>query len=323
MSDNPGRIDWKKRLEGMKQAQAGTPPGSVVSSAAPPHPEMHGLDPVDAGPPEPSPVVCAPDKIQAGKPPEVGPTGEDSLSARQVERLGKLEQQLRRFKLTVLAALPLVVLLALGLAFLVSQGSWGPDRITAPDLTIRDAKGASRVWIGAQDGQVTMELRDQAGARRFGLGLGAAGVPWLIFYNKAQQPVTQIVPCPDGQTGFKVLNQAGDAVATIPPPNPPAPLAPEPKGTDPPPLPEPQPEILSQTVPQLGQNSAPNPGGAADAPASAQFVASRRGKGYHRPDCYWVKNVPGDNLLKFSTAAEAAKAGFYPCRRCRPDQKDD
>jgi general secretion pathway protein A len=48
------------------------------------------------------------------------------------------------------------------------------------------------------------------------------------------------------------------------------------------------------------------------------FWANPGGKAYHYPSCKWVKHAPANNLRKFSSADEALKAGYLPCRRCNP-----
>ena len=90
-------------------------------------------------------------------------------------------------------------------------------------LTINDTKGMGRAWIGERDGQVQVELRDQTGKRRLGLGLGAEGEPPLTFYHKDHQILGELVPLPDGQPGITLLNPAGDVAAIMPAPSPPAP----------------------------------------------------------------------------------------------------
>jgi len=228
----------------------------------------------------------------------------------QAGRVDRLEQQLRSLKVLGLAAALLAMLSLIGLAFMMQRGPGREAGMSGETLSIRDAKGMVRAWIGERDGQVQVELRDQAGRRRLGLGLGADEEPRLTFYHKDQKILGELIPLPDGQPGIKLLNQAGEAVAATPAPSPPPPAAPEPQAIAPlpaSPLPEP---------PKESQKSEVGPSAAV---AGEVFVASPGGKAYHRPTCSWVKNIPMNKLREFSSTAEAAKAGLHPCRRCRPD----
>ena len=48
----------------------------------------------------------------------------------------------------------------------------------------------------------------------------------------------------------------------------------------------------------------------------AGFIASSQSKTYHVASCSYAKNIKAENLVKFSTKAEAAKAGYQPCKAC-------
>ncbi len=57
-----------------------------------------------------------------------------------------------------------------------------------------------------------------------------------------------------------------------------------------------------------------------DAGADGRFVYAVRGTGiYCRPSCP-ARRPRRENTAFFDTAAEAARAGFRPCKRCRPDE---
>ena len=58
-----------------------------------------------------------------------------------------------------------------------------------------------------------------------------------------------------------------------------------------------------------------------DRKATQKYIASRRGKAYHLPDCRWVIDLPADSLLHFKTIQEAEAAGLRPCRTCKPHLK--
>lgn len=48
------------------------------------------------------------------------------------------------------------------------------------------------------------------------------------------------------------------------------------------------------------------------------YVASKRSNKFHRPDCEWGQKIAPYNLIKFNSRDEAIKAGYEPCRVCRP-----
>jgi hypothetical protein len=226
-----------------------------------------------------------------------------------------------------LVAACLALIAVLGLAFMILRGPERVVQMSLESLTINDTKGMRRAWIGERDGQVQVELRDQKGKRRVCLGLGTEGEPRLTFYHKDQKILGELVPLPDGQPGIKLLNQAGDAVAAIPAPslpvpNPPPPLAPGSQALAPLPTPIPHPAVVPPETPKVEQESATTPDAAIKAAESVIFVANPGGKSYHLPSSPWVKNTPPNQLLKFSSAAEAEKAGFHPGRDCRPDRKN-
>jgi hypothetical protein len=241
-------------------------------------------------------------------------------------RVAKLERQLRSLKVMALVAASLALIAVLGLAFMILRGPARVAQMSLESLIITDTKGMGRAWIGERDGQVQVELRDQTGKRRLGLGLGAEGEPRLTFYHKDQKILGALVPLPDGQPGIKLLNQGGEAVAAMPAPsppvpNPPPPVAPEPQALAPLPPPIPQPAVVPPEAPKVEQESATKPEVDVKAAEPVMFVANPGGKSYHLPSSPWVKNTPPNQLLKFSSAAEAEKAGFNPGRDCRPAPK--
>jgi len=48
------------------------------------------------------------------------------------------------------------------------------------------------------------------------------------------------------------------------------------------------------------------------------FVGSANSNKYHYPDCRWAKKISAANLVEFSSAEEARKAGYVPCKVCSP-----
>lgn len=50
------------------------------------------------------------------------------------------------------------------------------------------------------------------------------------------------------------------------------------------------------------------------------WYALRDGQTYCRPSC-WTKSPSADRVLVFSSCEEAVRAGYRPCRVCRPDDR--
>ena len=48
------------------------------------------------------------------------------------------------------------------------------------------------------------------------------------------------------------------------------------------------------------------------------YVASRNSNKYHYPSCVWAKKIKQSNLVTFKSKAEAQKAGYIPCKVCKP-----
>ena len=51
---------------------------------------------------------------------------------------------------------------------------------------------------------------------------------------------------------------------------------------------------------------------------TAEFWASKNSNKYHYPDCKWTQKIKPENLVKFKTPEEAIKAGYSPCKVCKP-----
>jgi micrococcal nuclease len=56
--------------------------------------------------------------------------------------------------------------------------------------------------------------------------------------------------------------------------------------------------------------------------ADCKYVGSKSSDKYHYPDCKWAKKISPQDLVTFKTAQEAFKAGFVPCKVCKPPTKD-
>ncbi|GBE00348.1 hypothetical protein BMS3Abin07_02399 [bacterium BMS3Abin07] len=51
---------------------------------------------------------------------------------------------------------------------------------------------------------------------------------------------------------------------------------------------------------------------------AAQFRASRNSNKYHYTSCRWAKKIKPYNLIIFESPEDAIKAGYIPCKVCRP-----
>jgi methylphosphotriester-DNA--protein-cysteine methyltransferase len=57
--------------------------------------------------------------------------------------------------------------------------------------------------------------------------------------------------------------------------------------------------------------------------ADYKYVGSKKSDKYHYPDCKWAQKIKPENLVTFTSAEEAIKARYVPCKVCRPPMKDD
>jgi len=51
---------------------------------------------------------------------------------------------------------------------------------------------------------------------------------------------------------------------------------------------------------------------------AGEFWGSKNSNKYHYPDCRWAQKIKPENLIKFKSPEEAQKAGYIPCKVCRP-----
>ena len=49
-----------------------------------------------------------------------------------------------------------------------------------------------------------------------------------------------------------------------------------------------------------------------------KYVASKKSKVFHRPDCKWAERISPKNLIGFKSKEEAVQSGRRPCKSCRP-----
>ena len=57
---------------------------------------------------------------------------------------------------------------------------------------------------------------------------------------------------------------------------------------------------------------------AKSAVAEYKYVASKNSKVFHKPECPSAKRIKPENLVGYSSRAEALKAGKRPCKICKP-----
>jgi len=57
--------------------------------------------------------------------------------------------------------------------------------------------------------------------------------------------------------------------------------------------------------------------------ADYKYVGSKKSDKYHYPSCKWAQKIKPANLVTFKSAQEAFKAGYVPCKVCRPPMKDE
>ncbi len=84
---------------------------------------------------------------------------------------------------------------------------------------------------------------------------------------------------------------------------------------------------VAQTTPAPAAKPAPVPAAKpapapavkpAPAAATGAILANKSSKVYHRADCKAVAKMKDANKTTFASAAEAAKAGYKPCKECKP-----
>lgn len=62
----------------------------------------------------------------------------------------------------------------------------------------------------------------------------------------------------------------------------------------------------------------PAPAPAAKPAAAGAILANKDSKVYHKADCKTAAKMKEANKTTFASAAEADKAGFKPCKVCKP-----
>ena len=134
---------------------------------------------------------------------EIGPG--DPVS----RRLEQLEHRQRRLQVwgALVAGLWLAALVGLG--FMMHQAPQGSVALTAPALSLHDAGGARRAWLGPRDGGLYLDLLDQEGKIRTTLGLNQEGDPLLQLYDRSHQLRAELALTAAGEPGLGLVDQAG------------------------------------------------------------------------------------------------------------------
>jgi hypothetical protein len=52
--------------------------------------------------------------------------------------------------------------------------------------------------------------------------------------------------------------------------------------------------------------------------SAAEYWASKQSNKYHYPTCIWAMRILPENLIKFPSPEAAIRAGYIPCKVCRP-----
>ncbi|MDI6870396.1 MAG: Ada metal-binding domain-containing protein [Bacillota bacterium] len=64
--------------------------------------------------------------------------------------------------------------------------------------------------------------------------------------------------------------------------------------------------------------AAPSTTSSAKAEAKQEYWASAKSNKFHYPYCQWAKKISPANLIVFKSREEALKAGYIPCKVCKP-----
>jgi hypothetical protein len=80
---------------------------------------------------------------------------------------------------------------------------------------------------------------------------------------------------------------------------------------------------LAQAPAKDAKKAAPAPAPKAEAakpatPAAAGFIGNKESKTLHKADCKIAAKMKAENKATFATKAEAEKAGYKPCKVCKP-----
>ena len=76
--------------------------------------------------------------------------------------------------------------------------------------------------------------------------------------------------------------------------------------------------LLAASVVAMAQDTKKPAAPAKATPAASGFVGNKDTKVFHKADCVHVGKIKESNRTSFASAAEATKAGYHPCKVCKP-----
>lgn len=77
--------------------------------------------------------------------------------------------------------------------------------------------------------------------------------------------------------------------------------------------------VTAKTLGNAIMPRAPNGAAVASAvPSGVGYIGNKNTHKFHRPDCYWAQKIAPHNRVMFKTREEAVKAGYAPCKVCKP-----
>jgi hypothetical protein len=205
--EGSGYLSLKDSSGGISCEMPGSPPRPSAPKGV-----LPGEDPGAQGAgegklPEPAPVNLKPG-TEAGEPgdQEAGVEGArpttateailDAFNQALLKRLEKIERHNRKVNIVGGALLTLLLLAVGGLGWLFNQIPWQTGSLTANSLVIKDQHGVRRIWLGEQEGKVSLELFDKAGKLRAGLVLGPEGEPRLTLDKQDRKAAPEPAPGP-------------------------------------------------------------------------------------------------------------------------------
>lgn len=56
--------------------------------------------------------------------------------------------------------------------------------------------------------------------------------------------------------------------------------------------------------------------------ANYKYVVPAKSNKYHYPSCRWAQKFRSENSATFNSAKDALRAGYIPCKVCKPPTKE-
>jgi hypothetical protein len=224
------------------------------------------------------------------------------------DRLEKLAGQQRRQKFYWALILGVLGVILAIQAYVLFQPHF--PGLTGNALVVRDAKGNIRASLGADGGNVRLDLWDPQGHRRATLGLRSEGSPHLAFYDLDQRVRAELNLGADGEPQFTLRDKGSLEGQTEPSAYSDSPTQPPEAGV-----------VSGSEAGTVARPAAGQAGAVAakqDAEEEVELVGSKTSNKYHYPTCKWVKAITPSRLIKFKGAAEAQKRHYIPCPVCQP-----